>query len=95
MDIETSDAIELLRVDVRQGDSALRSEMVEMRTELRGEISSLRDELRGEMSSLRVDLMRHTDILFESLRDDIRIIAEGFASLDSKVDAIKRAQDAR
>jgi hypothetical protein len=49
----------------------------------------------GEMSSLRVDLMRHTDILFEGLRDDIRVIAEGFASLDSKVDAIKRAHDAR
>jgi hypothetical protein len=32
---------------------------------------------------------RHFDVVAESLRDDIRIIAEGFAALDAKVERIR------
>jgi len=33
---------------------------------------------------------RHTDVLFESLRDDIRMLAEGFATLSAKLDSDRR-----
>jgi predicted nuclease with TOPRIM domain len=51
----------------------------------------LRLESHADMSSMRNDLKRHTEVLFESLRDDIRIIAEGVVSLDAKT----RSLDAR
>jgi len=44
---------------------------------------SLRSEFRAGLSENR----RHAEVLFESLRDDIRILAEGFASLSAKLDS--------
>jgi uncharacterized protein YoxC len=38
----------------------------------------------------KVDGVRtHADVLFESLRDDIRMVAEGIVSLSAKVDTLK------
>jgi hypothetical protein len=34
---------------------------------------------------------RHFDVIAESLRDDIRIIAEGLIGLDAKVETMRRA----
>ena len=42
--------------------------------------------------TLRVDIQevrRHTDVVTESLRDDIRMIAEGVVSLATKVDTLR------
>lgn len=54
-------------------------------------IDTLRNDIRGVESSLRA----HTSLLFESLRDDMRMIAEGViavsarvASMDSKLSAV-------
>ncbi len=69
MDTDTSEAIEALRDDIRRGDSSVRSDV---------------GQLREDMFTMRNDLKRHTEVLFESLRDDIRIIAEGVVSLDAK-----------
>ena len=58
MDIDTSEAIETLRADLRQVEGAL---------------------------SAKIDaMMRHSQVLYESLRDDIRMIAEGLVTLDRK-----------
>jgi hypothetical protein len=73
MDTDTSEAIETLRGDIRRVDSSLRSEI---------------GQLREDMFGVRNELKRHTEVLFESLRDDIRIIAEGVVSLDAKVQSL-------
>jgi hypothetical protein len=75
--------------------------MGQTRDELRGEMGQTRDELRGQMGEMRGELRqefrdglaenrRHSAMLFESVRDDIRIVAEGVAALTAKVDALSR-----
>jgi hypothetical protein len=106
VDADTSIAIGSLGADMAllRGDvTDMRGEMVGLRTDLRGERglgAELRGEiaqLRGEMADFRVEVRselaesrRHTDVLFETLRDDIRILAEGFALLSTKIDSLQR-----
>lgn len=91
MDIETFEAIGSLRGDIQRVETSLLDEIGKLRAEtvtrveFKGEIGTL----RGEMSAMREELKRHTDMRFESLRDDIRIVAEGFASLSAKIDAFR------
>jgi hypothetical protein len=40
------------------------------------------------MGLMREDLRNHFDIVSESLRDDIRIVAEGLIALNGKVDRL-------
>jgi len=80
MDVETSAALEGLsnRVDG-------------LGLELRGEIATQGAELRAEMAAMRQELgaeIRHVQIQVESLRDDIRIVAEGVANLAVKLDRL-------
>lgn len=78
MDPETSSAIEALSQDLGH---------------LRGEISELRDEtvkIRGDMREMREELMRHAMVLTDSVRDDIRLVAEGLATVSAKLDALRR-----
>jgi archaellum component FlaC len=44
--------------------------------------------LRVEMGKMREDMRRHFEIATESLRDDVRIIAEGLIALGAKVDRL-------
>jgi hypothetical protein len=96
MDVETSGAIEQLgrRIDALEG--SLRGEFGSLRGEfgsLRGEFGSLRDEfgsLRGEFRAGLAENRRHAEVLFESLRDDIRMLAEGFATLTARLDSGRR-----
>jgi hypothetical protein len=44
---------------------------------------SLRHEFRAGLGENR----RHAEVLIESLRDDIRMLAEGFATLTAKLDS--------
>ena len=67
MDIDTSEAIETLRADLRQVEVTL---------------------------SAKIDaMMRRSQVLYESLRDDIRMIAEGLVTLDRKVESFRRPPD--
>jgi hypothetical protein len=89
MDVETSEAIEQLgqRIDALEG--SLRGEF----GSLRGEFGSLRDEFGSLRSEFRAGLeenRRHAEVLFESLRDDIRMLAEGFATLTARLDSRHR-----
>lgn len=75
MDKQTRSAISSLRNDIGS---------------LRAEIHHIRDELGGEIREGDAQTRRHMDVLFESLRDDIRILADGLVALDAKVESIRR-----
>jgi hypothetical protein len=86
MDIETAAAVERLSDRIDRLALSFRGEMGELRGELRGEIGGLRGELREGLAENR----RHTQVLFESLRDDIRILADRFAHISAKIDSQER-----
>jgi len=113
MDIETSEAIETLRADLRRVEDdlggridgverrlTLRMDRLELRIDrlelridrleetLRIEMGRVEGTLRVEMGQVREDMRRHFDISTESLRDDIRIVAEGVIALGAKVDRL-------
>ena len=78
-----------IRAEMAAQGQQLRDEMIAQGQQLRAEMAAIREELRGEIQQLagRVeDNRRHTDIQFESIRDDIRIVAEGVATLAVKLD---------
>jgi septation ring formation regulator EzrA len=72
---------------VREEFAAVREEFAAVRGEMRGSEATLRQEIREEGISTR----RHFDIIAESLRDDIRIIAEGLIALDTKVERMRQS----
>lgn len=104
MDVDTSEAIDRIGARIDALETSLRDESSSLRAELRAQSSSLRAELRAESSSLRADYSslrtelrdglarnrRHTEVLFESLRDDIRMLADGFAIVSTKLDSLQR-----
>jgi hypothetical protein len=91
MDVETSEALEGLSNRVDGLGLELRGEMAAQGMSLRGEIATQGAELRAEMVAMRQELsaeIRHVQIQVESLRDDIRIVAEGVATLPVKLDRL-------
>jgi hypothetical protein len=86
-----------LRREIGAGDASLRGEMRAMGASLRGEMQAMGASLRDEMATMREELFsefreglaenrRHSQILFESVRDDIRMVAEGVAALSAKIE---------
>jgi hypothetical protein len=89
-----------LRAEIAQQGAELRAGMAAQTAQLRAEMAAQGAELRSEMTGIRVDVRgeiqrlaervednrRHADIQFESIRDDIRIVAEGVATLAVKLD---------
>jgi len=53
-------------------------------------IDALEVSLRTEFREGLAENRRHTEVLFESLRDDIRIVADGFAAVSAKLDDLRR-----
>ena len=97
IDSETAEAIDTLRVDIYHVESSLHSKIDKVESSLHSRIdrfeSSLRSRidrfessLRGEMRELHGDAKRHADIIGETLRDDIRMLAEAIVSLGEKID---------
>jgi uncharacterized protein involved in exopolysaccharide biosynthesis len=74
-------------VDARVRDVDTR--LAEVDTRLTAEIRRVETTLRQEIQEEGVATRRHFDVVAESLRDDIRIIAEGFVALDAKVERIR------
>ena len=52
-------------------------------------IDALEVSLRTEFREGLAESRRHTEVLFESLRDDIRILAEGSAVLSAKLESLR------
>jgi hypothetical protein len=50
-------------------------------------IDALEGSLHAEFRAGLAENRRHAEVLFESLRDDIRMLAEGFATLTAKLDS--------
>lgn len=78
------------REELETGLTSVRNELKSGLASVRGELESGLTSVRGELVSMRDELKRHTDMRFESLHDDIRIIAEGFASLNARMDRAER-----
>jgi hypothetical protein len=77
MDSETGQAFERLSRELRDGLQEVRTEL---RTELRDGLQEVGTELRNEIQEVR----RHADVVAESLRGEIRLVAEGVVGLDEK-----------
>ena len=75
MDVETAEAIDTLRTDIRRVEKTLTAkiEHVEM-------------SLTAKMDEQK----RHADVHFESVHGDIRMLAEHLVSLTVKVDSLLR-----
>ena len=69
-------------------DTEIKHEFAAVRADLRSVKTALGQEIREEAIATR----RHFDVVAESLRDDIRIIAEGLIALDAKVDTIRESR---
>lgn len=52
---------------------------------VRFDVGALRQELHDGLAENR----RHFEVIVESLRDDIRMIAEGLVALDRKVEGLR------
>ena len=98
MDTETAEVVERINARMDALEASLRSEIrgesvsirEDLRAEIRGESVSIRDDLRAEFRERLAENQRHTDVQFDSVRDDIRILAEGFAVISMKLDALQR-----
>ena len=53
---------------------------------LRGEMVTLRSDLGREIADSAAETRRHFDVVAESLRSDIRILAEGIAMQNERLD---------
>ena len=75
MDVETAEAVDTLRADIRRVEKTLthKIEHVEM-------------SLTAKMDEQK----RHADVHFESVHSDIRMLAEHLVSLTVKVDSLLR-----
>ncbi|HEX9748283.1 MAG TPA: hypothetical protein VGB86_07770 [Methylomirabilota bacterium] len=79
-----------LRLELRAETGALRAETAGLRLELRAETGALRAEtaeLRLEMRQTAGETRRHFDVVAESIRSDVRVVAEGVAA---NTEAIER-----
>ena len=86
MDVETAEAVDTLRADIRR----VEREVVRVETSLTAKIEQVESSLTATMHELNEDAKRHTDVRIEDVRDDIRILAEGFASLSATVESLRR-----
>jgi chromosome segregation ATPase len=89
MDDEIRSEFGALRADlantdgrVQTLDASLHEVDARLSAEIRRVETTIRQEIREEGRATR----RHFDVVAESLRDDIRIIAEGLIALDAKVE---------
>jgi hypothetical protein len=80
-----------LRSEIRVVDEGLRWEMHDLAGGLRSEIRVVDEKVDRRF----VDLKRHFDVVGESLRSDIRTVAEGFVSTNERLDRIESAMSER
>ena len=79
--------VQMLDARVQTLDTTVHEVDARLSADIRRVETTLRQEMREEGIATR----RHFDVVAESLRDDIRIIAEGLIALDTKVEKIRDA----
>jgi hypothetical protein len=90
MDIETAEALDTLRTDIARVETSLIGEIARVETSLAGEIARVEASLTAKMHELHEDAKRHSDVQIESVRDDIRMLAESFATLSVEVRSFRK-----
>jgi hypothetical protein len=89
MDIETSAAIHGLGKRIDRVEPRIDALDVSIKAEfslVRSEMAQMGSDLRAGLAETR----RHAEILHEALRDDMRMLAEGFAMISVRRDAMQR-----
>ena len=66
--------------------ASLRDEIHAVNASLHDDMATLRQELRTEFREGLAEDRLHSQILFESVRADIRMVAEGVAALSAKIE---------
>jgi hypothetical protein len=66
------------------------TETAEVVEHINARIDALEASLRAEIRDSLEESKRHAQVLHESVRDDIRILAEGFAVISTKLDSLSR-----
>jgi DNA anti-recombination protein RmuC len=118
MDVETAEAVDTLRADIRRVErevvrvetsltskiehveasltariehveTSLTARIEHVETSLTARIEHVETSLTATMHELNEDAKRHTDVRIEDVRDDIRLLAEGFASLSATVESLR------
>ena len=72
--------------DFRAEFDDFRTEFAEFRTEARTEFGELRREFRRELAESAAETRRHFDVVMESLRSTIQLVAEGVLTVDRRLD---------
>jgi len=86
MDLETQEALTDVAERIDAVEVSLRGRIDLVETSLRGQIDVVETSLRGEIQSLRAQAL----VLHESVREDIRFVAEHVVALSAKVDSLQR-----
>jgi hypothetical protein len=109
MDLETASAIESLRNDLDRSTTDLADRILAVETSLgrklattedalRAEMRQVRDEitrdLRAEMGQVRDEVTRNAAVLTESVRGDVRTVADGLATVSAQLVAVGAKIDA-
>lgn len=90
MDLETTESIDTLRTDIRRVEQTLTGKIGGVESSLTAKIEHVEASLTAKMHELHEDAKRHSDVQIESVRDDIRMLAEGFATLSVEVRSLRR-----
>ena len=93
MDSDVKEEFAVVRTDIRTlGDqvTSLSEEIRQVDSRLSEAIRRVETTLRHEIREDGATTRRHFDVVAESLRDDIRIIAEGLVTLDAKVETMRK-----
>ena len=80
--VETS-----LTARIEHVETSLTAKIEYVERSLTAKIEHVEMSLSAKMHELNEDAKRHSDVQFESVRDDIRILAEGFAALSTRIDS--------
>jgi len=94
--------------EISQEFADVRGTIARVEATLSEKIEKLGADLRAEVAAARKDAIQHADVGYEKLHDDIKVIAEGFAtvsvrqiefsasqaSMRARVDSIADGQDA-
>jgi phage-related minor tail protein len=76
-----------LTAKIERVETTLTAKIERVETTLTAKIEHVETSLTATMHELNEETKRHSDVQFESVRDDIRMLAEGFATLSARLDS--------
>ena len=61
----------------------------DIRQDIQASAAELRQEFRQDIQASAVETRRHFDVVAESLRSEIQVVAEGLSALDERVERFR------